>query len=86
MSKSNENLDPTINSDEEIIIEGVVIDSEPTPPGRIASFFHKNKTLLIAGAAAVGGFILGGLLSASESDACQIEYSEDDDPVASIEE
>ena len=84
MSNNRKATNPTVPTDDastpEEVLEGTIIDNEvPNLMGRVKNFTKKYKTWFIASGAAIGGFVLHGLLSDGEPSQCELEGSVDSD-------
>ena len=80
MSQKNENVTPneTTASPEEEVLVGEIVNDTPTFASKALDFVKKKKTWLVAGGAAVGGFILAGFLN--PGDECSMLDEDDYDP------
>ena len=81
---NNRKANPTVTTDDtsapEEVLEGTITDIEtPNLMGRVKNFTTKYKTWFIASGAAIGGFVLHGLLSEGESTQCELESDDSDD-------
>lgn len=80
MSQKIENVNPTNDtpSDNEETVAGETVNDNPTFASKALNFVKKKKTWLVAGGAAVGGFLLAGLLN--PGDECSMLDEDDYDP------